>query len=90
MKNKFEFFNQTNSENIRNQFCNQIDALNGEIDKLKGILEIKNQEIGSLIALNEKQRIASLNQCDLLQAEVNELKSKLANNEAIYSHECHD
>lgn len=49
LKNKLDLYQETNLKNAQISHDNQTDILLQEIDKLKNILEIKNQEIETLI-----------------------------------------
>ena len=49
LKNKLDLYQETNLKNAQISHDNQTDISLQEIDKLKNILEIKNQEIETLI-----------------------------------------
>jgi len=49
-------FNQSTIENLRKTHLNSIDVLEGEIEKLRSLLDIKNTEIETLIQSNIKSK----------------------------------
>lgn len=48
-RQKLDILNQGQIENIRKQYMTQLDIMDTEIEKLKGLLDIKNTEIETLI-----------------------------------------
>jgi hypothetical protein len=49
-------FNQSTIENLRKTHSNSIDVLEGEIEKLRSLLDIKNTEIETLLQSNIKSK----------------------------------
>lgn len=55
---------------LKHEFARQSDVQQGEIDKLKGLLEIKNAEIETLLVQNNKSKAMYEDMLADLRAEI--------------------
>ncbi|KAM3140370.1 hypothetical protein pb186bvf_007530 [Paramecium bursaria] len=62
---------------LKLEFARQADVMQSEIDKLKGLLEIKNTEIETLMLQNQKNKNLYEDQISDLRAEIQDLKNKI-------------
>ncbi|CAK66170.1 unnamed protein product (macronuclear) [Paramecium tetraurelia] len=74
-------FSQQQIQLLKHEFARQSDVQQCEIDKLKGLLEIKNAEIETLLGQNAKNKQMFEDQINDLRTEIQILKQKLLDQE---------
>ncbi|CAD8121506.1 unnamed protein product [Paramecium sonneborni] len=74
-------FSQQQIQLLKHEFARQSDVQQSEIDKLKGLLEIKNAEIETLLGQNAKNKQMFEDQINDLRTEIQILKQKLIDQE---------
>ncbi|CAD8123175.1 unnamed protein product [Paramecium sonneborni] len=74
-------FSQQQIQLLKHEFARQSDVQQSEIDKLKGLLEIKNAEIETLLGQNVKNKQMFEDQINDLRTEIQILKQKLIDQE---------
>ncbi|CAD8162268.1 unnamed protein product [Paramecium pentaurelia] len=84
MRFKIETFHSQNLDNLRKTHQSQISVVESEIDKLRGLLEIKNNEIETLLQQNMKLKASYENQINELNAQFDGQKSKYQKQEIIH------
>ncbi|CAD8087619.1 unnamed protein product [Paramecium sonneborni] len=84
MRFKIETFHSQNLDNLRKTHQSQISVVESEIDKLRGLLEIKNNEIETLLSQNMKLKGSYENQLNELNIQFDTQKSKYQKQEIIH------
>ncbi|CAK86072.1 unnamed protein product (macronuclear) [Paramecium tetraurelia] len=84
MRFKIETFHSQNLDNLRKTHSSQISVVESEIDKLRGLLEIKNNEIETLLQQNMKLKASYENQINELNVQFDSQKSKYQKQEIIH------
>ncbi|CAD8107574.1 unnamed protein product [Paramecium sonneborni] len=87
LRQKLDILNQGQLDNIKNQYMAQAEILDDEIGKLKGLLEIKNEEIKTLIDQNERLRANYEKEIETITLQFNVLKEKMFENEQRFQEE---
>ncbi|CAK82652.1 unnamed protein product (macronuclear) [Paramecium tetraurelia] len=81
MNDNLNNFSQQQIQLLKHEFARQSDVQQSEIDKLKGLLEIKNAEIETLLGQNAKNKQMFEDQINDLRTEIQILKQKLLDQE---------
>ncbi|CAD8110543.1 unnamed protein product [Paramecium primaurelia] len=81
MNDNLNNFSQQQIQLLKHEFARQSDVQQCEIDKLKGLLEIKNAEIETLLGQNVKNKQMFEDQINDLRTEIQILKQKLLDQE---------
>ncbi|CAD8082592.1 unnamed protein product [Paramecium sonneborni] len=89
-KQKLELYQETNLRNQQTAHENQQDVQVSEIVKLKNLLEIKAQEIETLINQNQKLKIQSESDISGLRIEIEILRRQILSNEQLHQQENHN
>ncbi|CAD8108070.1 unnamed protein product [Paramecium sonneborni] len=87
LRQKLDILNQGQLDNIKNQYMAQAEILDDEIEKLKGLLEIKNEEIKTLIDQNERLRTNYEKEIETITLQFHILKEKMFENEQRFQEE---
>ena len=89
LKCKLDLYKNTEAKNALTAFSNENEFQQAEIHKLKNLLDIKNDEINTLIELSIKQKSASENEINSCREEIADLKKKLLQNEKDHQENNH-
>ncbi|CAD8075723.1 unnamed protein product [Paramecium primaurelia] len=81
MNDNLNNFSQQQIQLLKHEFARQSDVQQCEIDKLKGLLEIKNAEIETLLGQNAKNKQMFEDQINDLRTEIQIQKQKLLDQE---------
>ncbi|CAD8188722.1 unnamed protein product [Paramecium octaurelia] len=87
LRQKLDILNQGQLDNIKNQYMAQAEILDDEIEKLKGLLGIKNEEIKTLIDQNERLRANYEKEIETITLQFHVLKEKMFENEQRFQEE---
>ncbi|CAD8096761.1 unnamed protein product [Paramecium primaurelia] len=87
LRQKLDILNQGQLDNIKNQYMAQSEILDDEIEKLKGLLDIKNEEIKTLIDQNERLRTNYEKEIETITLQFHVLKEKMFENEQRFQEE---
>ncbi|CAK94616.1 unnamed protein product (macronuclear) [Paramecium tetraurelia] len=87
LRQKLDILNQGQLDNIKNQYMAQAEILDDEIEKLKGLLGIKNEEIKTLIDQNERLRANYEREIETITLQFHVLKEKMFENEQRFQEE---
>ena len=84
LRQRIEGFNEQNLETLKNQHRAQIFVMEGEINKLRSLLEVKNREIETLIQQNMRLKQNYEAENTELRLEIESLKNKVLDLERIH------
>lgn len=85
-----DLYKDTQVRNAQHAHDNQTDMLISEIDKLRHLLEIKNEEIETLLLQNQKQKNGFDLENHSLREEIMDLKEQYLQNEKVHQQENHN
>lgn len=81
MNDNLSNYSQEQIQLLKHEFARQSDVQHSEIEKLKGLLEIKNAEIETLLQQNQRNKALYEDEIADLRAEIHLLKQKMVEQE---------
>lgn len=84
LKQKMQIYQSQQLESLQNLHQNKVEVIESDVEKLRKIIELKNQEIEFLIDQNKNLKQTYEDDKQLLRQEIEDLKHALAEQDVLF------